>query len=390
MPARVWNRPCDQLVKAKRALWQFCSGDNQNARCDKLLLHSQNLLALQPPLSAVGQKRSSQLRPAYGRLAPTAVRERQLALLTFATYNRAKRTLRKASRVSQAHCVWPRRSGTRILHAAVRITRALGLVLGPTAHPFDAMGSTEAVEPAATLPAPALLLCVYRGKNAASVTRLVSQCRAAGMDVALWALHESIGCLAPFTVGGGAGLRMDLLNRLWATMSHSAYQHVVIADDDVVVADNSLTRIRTAVSRCGFGIAQPAHHSHSRYSYAITRQRWLALARHTTFVEPGPLFVVSAPWIRHVLPFPQDFGMGFGLWLLWQDLQALGCRLGIVDGVAIEHASAIASDYDPTMERARLRQLLRARGLLRPSDAQRTLGTWWAWEAEPSWTRRGV
>jgi hypothetical protein len=124
--------------------------------------------------------------------------------------------------------------------------------------------------------------------------------------------------------------------------------------------------------------------------YRITRRRWLTLARHTTFVEPGPLFVVSAPWIDHILPFPGDFGMGYGLWLLWQDLQKLGCRLGIVDAVAINHLGTIGSEYNATTESRRLHGLLKARGLSSPSYAQHTLGTWRAWEAEPSWLRRSV
>jgi hypothetical protein len=275
-----------------------------------------------------------------------------------------------------------------IVRAALGMRRALGLILRDTVHALDAPGCAKVSgRVTATPPARAALLCVYRGKNAAAVTRLVAQSREEGMDVALWALSDPIAGLAPFTAGAGPGLRMDLLNRLWATISRSNYEHVVITDDDVMLADGSLTRLRAAVSRCGFGLAQPAHHVRSRYSYGITRRRWLTLARHTTFVEPGPLFIVSAPWIRHVLPFPENFGMGYGLWLLWQDLQAKGCRLGIVDAVAMRHPNVVASTYDATTETDRLARLLRARGFSRRTDAQRTLATWWAWEEEPPWTR---
>jgi len=125
-----------------------------------------------------------------------------------------------------------------MVHAAVGITRALGLVSGATAHPFDAT-SSPAIEDrsAGTLPTTAALLSVYRRKNARSVTHLVAQSREAGMDVALWALDEPIASLAPFTVGAGPGLRMDLLNRLWAIVSRATYEQVMIADDDIVVAD---------------------------------------------------------------------------------------------------------------------------------------------------------
>lgn len=254
-------------------------------------------------------------------------------------------------------------------------------------HPFDATWPFAAASPAAGArdPAASVLLCVYRARNEASVSRLVAQARDAGMEVALWALDKPITSLASFTVGAGAGMRLDLLNRLWAAASRSTYRHVVIADDDVIVAGGSIGQILAATDRCGFGLAQPAHCWSSRYSYGITRRRRLTWARHTTFVEPGPLFVVSTPWIRHVLPFPENFGMGYGLWLLWQDLQEQGCRMGIIDGVAVKHLAAIAVDYDPTPERTRLRLLLRARGFSHQSEAQRTLGAWRVWEAEPSW-----
>jgi hypothetical protein len=267
------------------------------------------------------------------------------------------------------------------------IARAVGLVAGSSADPFDAPGRPTGSARAAAPLGPGALLCVYREENAGSTIRLAAQAREAGMEVVLWALREQIASLAPFTVGAGPGLRMDLLNRLWATVARSTYQQVVIADDDVALADGSLARLRAAALRCGFGIAQPAHRWRSGCSYAITRRRWFTLARHTTFVEPGPLYIVSAPWVHHVLPFPDGFGMGYGLWLLWRDLQARGCRLGIIDGVTIHHPRAIATEYDVEAEVARMRELLRARGLSRPVDAQRTLGTWRVWAAEPPWTR---
>jgi hypothetical protein len=253
-------------------------------------------------------------------------------------------------------------------------------------HLFAPSWPLAAVSPAAGArhPAASVLLCVYRVRNEPTVSRLVAQARDAGMEVALWALDRPIPGLASFTLGAGAGMRLDLLNRLWAAASRSTYRHVVIADDDVIVA-GSIGQILAATDRCGFGLAQPAHCWSSRYSYGITRRRRLTWARHTTFVEPGPLFVVSTPWIPHVLPFPENFGMGYGLWLLWQDLQGQGCRMGIIDGVAVKHLAAIAADYDPMPERERLRLLLRARGFSHQREAQRTLGAWRVWEAEPSW-----
>lgn len=112
------------------------------------------------------------------------------------------------------------------------------------------------------------------------------------------------------------------------------------------------------------------------------------MARQTTFVESGPLFIVSEPWIEHVIPFPEDFGMGWGLWLLWQDLQEHGCTLGILDCITVKHSRPAVREYSLRPEKERLRRLLGERSLQKSQEGQRTLMTWRVWEAEPSWKSR--
>jgi hypothetical protein len=141
---------------------------------------------------------------------------------------------------------------------------------------------------------------------------------------------------------------------------------------------------------CGFGIAQPAQHPDGAWRHDITRERALTLARETTFVEIGPLLVVSGPWVPRVLPFPEGFGMGWGLDVVWTDLRREGCRLGVVDCVCVrQRAPEGGREYDTGPEGERLRSMLRERGLERPVDAQCTLRSWRVWQARPPWLAVG-
>jgi hypothetical protein len=236
-------------------------------------------------------------------------------------------------------------------------------------------------------PRPSTMLCIYRARNQASVTALIEQAQQQGMNIALWALDDPLPELSVFTVGCGPGPRMNLLNRLWQAVAGDDCDQLVIADDDISVTRGSLDQLLRAAITCEFGIAQPAHDWTSKTSYSINRRRPFLRARQTTFVEPGPMFVVTQPWIDHVLPFPENFGMGWGLWVLWLKLQAKGCKLGIIDCVTVNHPSPIGSEYASALrvESERLRSLLHEQGFQEARDAHKTLGTWKMWEPIPPW-----
>ncbi|HZS12400.1 MAG TPA: hypothetical protein VFA38_09120, partial [Nitrospirales bacterium] len=110
-------------------------------------------------------------------------------------------------------------------------------------------------------------------------------------------------------------------------------------------------------------------------------------ARTTTFVEVGPLVVISRPWIERVLPFPESYGMGWALDLAWTDLRAEGCRMGIVDAVTIRHLAPVGLDYDVCAERLRLERELQRRGLAQIADAHQTVQRWYPWRPLPPWIR---
>lgn len=237
-------------------------------------------------------------------------------------------------------------------------------------------------------PRDSALLCVYRQKNSRLVVELVNQASELDMAVALWALDSPSASLAARTVGSGPGPRLNLLNRLSHSLPASAGGHLVVCDDDILFERGGLRELLFLTTVCNFGLAQPAHAPRSYVNHAITRARPLTLARVTTYVESGPVVVISPEWRGRVLPFPEELGMGWGVDLLWSDLQKIGCRLGIVDGVSLRHLAPPARGYDVGPEAERLRVMMKTRGIESLHAFQRTLGAWRTWQTEPPWTAR--
>jgi hypothetical protein len=116
----------------------------------------------------------------------------------------------------------------------------------------------------------------------------------------------------------------------------------------------------------------------------------LSVARLTTFIEGGPLIAVNSVWSARILPFPCGYGAGgWGVDLLWADLPKAGARLGIVDLVAIRHLVPAATHYDDGPEVARVRQILRERGVRSVTDLQHTLAVWRPWQIRAPWLFHG-
>lgn len=234
-------------------------------------------------------------------------------------------------------------------------------------------------------PRDAGLVCVYRNENSRTVAELVNQASDLGMAVALWALDSPSARLAERTVGCGPGSRLQLLNRLCSILPASAGGQLVVCDDDIRFERGGLRELLTLAKACHFGLAQPAHAPRSYVNHAITRARPLTLARVTTYVESGPVVVIGPEWRSRVVPFPEELGMGWGVDLVWSDLQKVGCRLGIVDGVSLRHLAPAARGYDVGPEAERLRTMMKIRGIKSMHAFQRTLGAWRIWQKEPPW-----
>ncbi|HVF04190.1 MAG TPA: hypothetical protein VNA20_05065 [Frankiaceae bacterium] len=232
-----------------------------------------------------------------------------------------------------------------------------------------------------------VVLCVYRARNRKVVRRLVRQARGTGATVRLWALDQGVPELAEHTVGTGPGSKFELVDRLLAAAPVPPEAYVVVADDDVWLV--SLRGFLRLVRRARLDLAMPAHTRHfSNLSHAVTLRAKRSVARLTEFVEIGPVFAVSPGWRAHVLPFPADVGMGWGLEADWYALYQRGARLGIVDAFPMRHLAPVATSYEQAAEREQLARRVAAAGISGLHEIQRTLATWRPWQRTPPWLRQ--
>jgi len=248
---------------------------------------------------------------------------------------------------------------------------------------FDVERSATRVAASRPESDPVALLCVYRSKNAKIVDQLRRSCPV-GSEVLLWALDRAVDDLAAWTRGSGSGLRVPLLNQLYARLPTNFRGFVVLTDDDVVVTSGSIAHAVATARRAGFGLSQPAHDAHSNRSHRITEARPFSVARSTTFVECGPIVIVSPAWRNTVLPMQDEFGMGPGLEEPWMRLRDQDCRLGVIDAVRIRHVGSPGADYDLQTASRAFHSSIEHFGGTR--QAMRTLATWPVWRRSPPWT----
>ena len=227
------------------------------------------------------------------------------------------------------------------------------------------------------------MIGVYRARNAHLAWEVCKPAVARGWRLAWWALDAVAGELAPFTVGSGTGARLPLLNRILESLDERP-EWLVVSDDDLAFERGDVVRLQEICATAGFDLAQPAR-SDSPVDHEITAARRLSVARRTSFVEIGPLFVVGPGWRDRILPFPAERGMGWGLELEWFELARQGCKLGIVDSTRVRHVGARGADYDLADEIARVNEELVARGFGSWQEVQQTLETWRPWERRPRW-----
>jgi len=232
---------------------------------------------------------------------------------------------------------------------------------------------------------PPSLVGVYRSRHADRVRRLVEPALVAGWRVAWWALDDVVGDLAGVTVGSGPGAKLPLLNEL-LRRSGSRAGWLVVSDDDVAFGRGDVVGLVSLCKRGRLDLAQPARIDLG-VDHEITTARRLSLARRTSFVEIGPLFVVGPGWRDRIVPFPEERGMGWGLELEWHELHRKGCVLGIVDAVRVRHEGFRGEDYDDRTEVHRVHEELATKGFGGWSDVQSTLATWRPWQRSPAWTR---
>ncbi len=265
------------------------------------------------------------------------------------------------------------------------VLRAGMILAEPTRRGARRRALARALADASPRPRPAhpvVLLMVYRRANAALVELMARQA-GPGADVRLWALDSPAPSLAPRTLGRGPGRRFENLNRLLAARGVAPGSWIVVADDDTFFVRGGLARLMERMETAGFAIGQPAHDLRSWWNSPFTIARPGLVARETAYVEQGPVTVLTPEAQALVLPLPESNDMGWGVEAQWSSLRARGLRLGIVDESRVVHAQRPASAYDPSVERARMRERVAAAGLGSIWEIQRTLARWRASQASP-------
>ncbi len=166
-----------------------------------------------------------------------------------------------------------------------------------------------------------------------------------GWTVAWWALDEIVDDLAGVTVGTGSGARAPAPERGSPAVGKSGglarrlRRRRRIRPGGTSSRSSHSVRARSSTSR-----SRPV--ATRSWTTSITAARRLSIARRTSFVEIGPLFVVGPGWRDRIVPFPEARGMGWGLELEWHELHREGCALGIVDAVRVRHVGERGEGYD--------------------------------------------
>jgi Glycosyl transferase family 2 len=170
--------------------------------------------------------------------------------------------------------------------------------------------------------------------------------------------------------------KFENLNRLLGAGPLTAYDWLLVVDDDVVLPRGFLDRLLFLAERLQFDLVQPAHRARSHAAWRITRRHGGTLARQTPFVEIGPVTAFASSTFPVLLPFP-DLRMGWGLDLHWAALaRARGWRCGVLDAVAVAHVAAPAAEaYSRAVAVAEARAFLAEHPYLSGREAQLTLRT---------------
>jgi hypothetical protein len=235
---------------------------------------------------------------------------------------------------------------------------------------------------------PATVLSIYRYENAPILRAFLGEQPLEPRQLRLWALDRPHPDLERCTLGVGQGGKFDLLNQMLESEPVPDDHHVVVADDDVLFMRGDLRRLVGLAQDASLGLTQPAHAIGSHWNHPITRRRLLSVARLTTYVEIGPVFVVGPEWRSRILPFPSGIGLGFTLDMVqWAQLRHEGCRLGVADAVRVLHCHPAGRSYDWEAEMQPLRDHLASVGAETPWELQRDLATWRPWAHRPPWLR---
>lgn len=146
--------------------------------------------------------------------------------------------------------------------------------------------------------------------------------------------------------GVGTFGKIENSNLLMSSQDLSAYDYVLMTDDDIAIPENFIDDIIAISEIANLDIAGPAQRRRSFHNHAITRRESSGLLRLTNYVEVGPTVLFRSTTFPFVFPLPVT-RYGWGVDLLWSKLADQNrWRMGIVDGTPIRHLSPAGSTYD--------------------------------------------
>jgi hypothetical protein len=227
---------------------------------------------------------------------------------------------------------------------------------------------------AAAPPRQVLVAAVYRPGAALALDPLRSDRH--DVSFALGATRSAEPRLAQHTLASDLGGGKFENLRAVLAQTESAFDWLVIVDDDVALPARFLDRFIGVCERFAFDLAQPAQTQRSHSAWRVTRRRPASLARETRFVEIGPVTAFGRRAAAELLPFP-ELRFGWGLDLHWAALAAQrGWRLGVVDATPVRHESTtVGSAYSVEEAQAESARFLTDRPYLAATRAADVLAT---------------
>jgi hypothetical protein len=180
----------------------------------------------------------------------------------------------------------------------------------------------------------------YRENTAEHITRVFSSSRRVDLVQRWIALTGDQGgridILGTVDVVSGPMPKLPLLNRLLTDLT--AFDWIILCDDDIEVADGFVDALIAMAERFDFALCQPARTHDSYVDHCFVARLSGLLARQTRFVEIGPLVCMRADAAPLVVPFNENCRMGWGLDFVWPVVfENAGLRMGIIDAVPVAH-----------------------------------------------------
>lgn len=161
---------------------------------------------------------------------------------------------------------------------------------------------------------------------------------------------------------------------------------MVLFDDDAVFAAPGRSRFLDFAAAAELHVASPAIRPGSPASHMHTLARPFRTVRRVDWVEVGPVVGLSPSAVRHVLPFPLDARMGWGIDVDWAVTgREHGWLLGLVDATPVRHLGPVGVEYATDEERETLQLALERAGVGSVGDLIGLGPVWRPWQRKASW-----